>query len=606
MLKQLSYFSAPDLFKSFSRGSMPAKDGAGTNVAAEAKGHHMDVVPVIAKARPMNATGSTSATGAGLDVISSTAEVDAVQVAVVESSTSIASNAASTLRVVANMIEDTATAVSSVIPPEVQCMSDLTQHLDTVVDTVKNAAVNQADTIKDAAEKVGDAVLDSTDAVLAKAAEVEETLVNRLRIVANTMADLPEIGIKNLLAFFSVMYLYAIIGMEAQMMTPTGRAGFDMDATEVGVVAEVELSYEKEACGIICPEFTSVGTSLIALFQIFVGAGWSDLMFDSMKHRDSFWPACFFVSFFLLGNILMLGILLAVVMKVLNFETKREETRAVEETRLRETQCLHALQKQQGAAMDLLDVAGTRSIFNRFKVPGDDSIDLKGFSQLLATVFGRSKWLEVGGLPADVSADDLSHFFRVSSCDVGEAKMKPVTAAVLFGDIGERNRAAEKMQGELFEGRQLMLSIDRSSKWLGVAVSDEAGVECAPTKNLEALKAYFAKQGYSTVKRARLSKPCGAVLFTNVDERDEAISKLRGSRPKSQPGWGPLRLSIPYTSAQEVKQIFDKIDVDGSGRIAYPEFYDWWETEGMRLLYEGIEHQDACSHATHCSARRHT
>eukprot|EP00966_Prymnesium_polylepis_P132739 3068646-Prymnesium_polylepis.1 len=84
------------------------------------------------------------------------------------------------------------------------------------------------------------------------------------------------------------MYTYAIIGMEAQLAVPFDGA-------------------ERDACGLVCPSFSSMGNSFLVLFRVFTGTNWSDLMFDAMSYKNSYWPCTFYISFFLMGNIILLG-----------------------------------------------------------------------------------------------------------------------------------------------------------------------------------------------------------------------------------------------------------------------------------------------------------
>ena len=78
--------------------------------------------------------------------------------------------------------------------------------------------------------------------------------------------------------------------------------------------------------------------------------------------------------------------------------------RADDEAVLRCMDTLQTKEAQKGAALNLLDAVGVRSIFNHFRLSQKDALDQKGFRRLLKTLFCHSKWLDVNGS----SLEDLS------------------------------------------------------------------------------------------------------------------------------------------------------------------------------------------------------
>eukprot|EP00966_Prymnesium_polylepis_P313325 7240034-Prymnesium_polylepis.1 len=112
--------------------------------------------------------------------------------------------------------------------------------------------------------------------------KTNEVIISRLRIVANTMIHLPRVSWYTLTVFFMFMSVYAVVGMEAQLMAPTqgrlSRGSFQIHS--------YVFHFDPDTCGKVCPSFETFGNALLALFQVFVGSSWSGIMFDSMAFKD--------------------------------------------------------------------------------------------------------------------------------------------------------------------------------------------------------------------------------------------------------------------------------------------------------------------------------
>jgi hypothetical protein len=66
--------------------------------------------------------------------------------------------------------------------------------------------------------------------------------------------------------------------------------------------------------------FDALGTSVLTIFQVLLGEGWNDIMYESMRCVKNFW-AIYFIGLIIFGNIIMLNLFLAILLG--NFDKAR-------------------------------------------------------------------------------------------------------------------------------------------------------------------------------------------------------------------------------------------------------------------------------------------
>ena len=105
------------------------------------------------------------------------------------------------------------------------------------------------------------------------------------------------------------MYVFSLLGMSFF----AGKVTFDED-----------MNYLSKAEGGVSPRnnFDEVWWSLITIFQILLGEGWNEIMYNCMRTIDSeFTVAIYFFILVIFGNVIMLNLFLAILLG--NFEKAR-------------------------------------------------------------------------------------------------------------------------------------------------------------------------------------------------------------------------------------------------------------------------------------------
>jgi len=370
----------------------------------------------------------------------------------------------------------------------------------------------------------------------------------KARVLGATLAQCGKVVAPMALVLMCAAYIYAIIGMEFLQ----GRLDSDHSTHWVN-------------CSPNCPSFDSIGSAVLTLLHLLVGANWSPILDEAKTNTGTFLgPVIFFMSFVLLSNVFMLSLLAALVLEVYAHEMDRTTRLAAEEKLamvLSADEDIDVTDKL-GSAQIMLSAA-VRKKFDGFDVDQSGALALEELRDLLVVL---------GAKP--MTDNEAKDAFRKLDHD-GSGLIEFDEFLPWWRDRGLRH---------VFEAYDADHSGTIDSAELHNVLL-ELGLDLSPEEEQDALRRMDSsgdgKIGY-TEYVAWFERLDMQIEFNKIDhDKSGSVNKREFLKLTTVLG---LQLT-----RRERDNVFASLDLDRSGVISFEEFHPWFKEvrENMKQFVLG-------------------